>query len=100
MALDQFKREIRVGDIISYPGRQSSSIWNNIAVVKKLNVNGSLGVTRGPQYRWETNQNLRNTTVHMTQRAIILNKEDLATVKDNNIQNLLLMSIVYLNETK
>lgn len=33
---DQYNNEIKVGDIITYPGRVGSSLWMNTAVVESL----------------------------------------------------------------
>ena len=41
-ATDAYGNEINVGDIIAYPGRQSSSMWMNTAVVT--------GIEDGPTY--------------------------------------------------
>lgn len=36
MMKDIVGREIRVGDVIAYPGRRSSSMWMNVALVREL----------------------------------------------------------------
>ena len=76
---DLLGRQINVGDIITYPGRQSSSMWMNHAIVREILIvdgfrgeSAKLKVTSVHLETWNENVSVKKTTITSLERTTVL----------------------------
>ena len=76
---DLLGRPIRIGDIITYPGRQSSSMWMSHAVVREIEVvdgfhgtTAKLKVTSVHLESWNETVSVKKTTITSLDRVTAL----------------------------
>jgi hypothetical protein len=77
---------IKVGDVVMYPGRQGSSIWNSFSIVREIVVGEDwakrpyrrLKVTNVAERGWHKKEVVvRNTTVYCLDRVVVLSRTNL-----------------------
>ena len=76
---DLLGRQISVGDIITYPGRQSSSMWMNHAIVREIQIvdgyrgeSAKLKVTSVHLETWNETVSVKKTTITSLERTTVL----------------------------
>ena len=76
---DLLGRQINVGDIITYPGRQSSSMWMNHAIVREILIvdgfrgeSAKLKVTSVHLETWNETVSVKKTTITSLERTTVL----------------------------
>ena len=101
-AKDQFGNEIKAGDIITYPGRQGSSLWMNVARVKEVtkaerywsnDLHPCLKIERvGTRWNWDKTIGQRymyyphNTSLTVLKNVTVISKEMLANSENKDHQ--------------